>query len=206
MLWAYLLAVAFFHLTEFGLAALYTPAELSRRFRATLMVLTGSAGGCLSVAAAWLISPAYVAAFSCSCLEYEVERRLAPSLKACFPVVQRLGAVLVVLGEVVRKAAFMTARHNFTHEIKHVRRPDHRLVIHGIYRYVRHPGYMGWFIWSIATQLMLANPLCTAAFACISWRFFSDRILYEEQLLRNFFGLAYDEYAILTPSGIPFVP
>lgn len=30
---------------------------------------------------------------------------------------------------------------------------------------MRHPGYMGWFIWSVATQLLLVNPVCTLVFA-----------------------------------------
>jgi hypothetical protein len=34
-------------------------------------------------------------------------------------------------------------------------------------RYVRHPGYLGWFVWAIAGQLLLANPLCAAAFAYV---------------------------------------
>ncbi|CAI6005052.1 unnamed protein product [Closterium sp. NIES-65] len=42
--------------------------------------------------------------------------------------------------------------------------------------WVRHPGYTGWFMWSIATQLLLVNPLCTLAFALVSWRFFAARI------------------------------
>lgn len=32
-------------------------------------------------------------------------------------------------------------------------------------RLVRHPGYMGWFIWSLATQLLLVNPICGLAYA-----------------------------------------
>lgn len=31
-------------------------------------------------------------------------------------------------------------------------------------RLVRHPGYLGWCVWAVATQLLLANPLCTLLF------------------------------------------
>lgn len=34
-------------------------------------------------------------------------------------------------------------------------------------RYIRHPGYLGWFVWAIAGQLLLANPLCAVAFAYV---------------------------------------
>ena len=36
---------------------------------------------------------------------------------------------------------------------------------HAMRRWVRHPGYMGWAIWAVGTQLLLANPACTLAFA-----------------------------------------
>lgn len=34
-------------------------------------------------------------------------------------------------------------------------------------RYVRHPGYLGWYLWCIGGQLLLVNPLCAAAFALV---------------------------------------
>lgn len=70
---------------------------------------------------------------------------------------------------------------------------------------MRHPGYLGWFIWSVATQLLLVNPLCTLAFTYVSWRFFAERILYEEYLLLHFFGERYAQYKRHTPSGLPFI-
>lgn len=41
---------------------------------------------------------------------------------------------------------------------------------------LRHPSYTGWFYWSFATQLLLANPLCTLAYALAAWSFFRHRI------------------------------
>lgn len=34
-------------------------------------------------------------------------------------------------------------------------------------RYIRHPGYLGWFVWAVAGQLLLANPITTVAFAYV---------------------------------------
>ena len=42
-------------------------------------------------------------------------------------------------------------------------------------RYLRHPAYFGWFYWSIATQLVLCNPMSAIAFAGWAWYFFSTR-------------------------------
>lgn len=72
-------------------------------------------------------------------------------------------------------------------------------------RYLRHPSYFGWFYWSVGTQLVLCNPLCTLAYAGAAWYFFHDRIPYEEKLLVHFYGEKYTKYAKSTVIGIPFI-
>ncbi|KAG5560872.1 hypothetical protein RHGRI_004032 [Rhododendron griersonianum] len=81
----------------------------------------------------------------------------------------------------------------------------HKLVTSGVYSFVRHPGYCGFFIWSIGTKIMMCNPISTVAFAVVVWTFFVRRIPYEEYFLRQFFGSEYDEYACRLPSEVPFV-
>lgn len=34
-------------------------------------------------------------------------------------------------------------------------------------RVFRHPGYLGWMLWAIGTQVLLINPFCTLAFAVV---------------------------------------
>ena len=50
---------------------------------------------------------------------------------------------------------------------------------------------------------MLLNPICIAGFAFASWRFFRDRIPFEEQGLEQFFGTAYVTYKAKTPTCTP---
>jgi protein-S-isoprenylcysteine O-methyltransferase Ste14 len=52
----------------------------------------------------------------------------------------------------------------FTHLIKCERRPGHYLVHSGMYGLLRHPGYFGWFLWALGTQVMLCNLICTILF------------------------------------------
>ena len=52
---------------------------------------------------------------------------------------------------------------------------------------------------------MLVNPICIVGFAFASYLFFNDRIPHEEELLVEFFGEAYIEYALKTPICLPFV-
>lgn len=69
--------------------------------------------------------------------------------------VSLVGVVLCIIGEVIRKLAMFTARTNFNHIVQSVREEGHMLVTHGIYQLCRHPSYVGWFYWSIGTQVTL---------------------------------------------------
>ena len=151
-----------------------------------------------------LISKHYLLALICSLLEYLLEIFLFPGLKE-FWWISNLGLVMVVIGEIIRKIAILTASQAFTHMIRIHRDEQHKLVTYGVYRFVRHPGYCGFLIWSVGTQIMLCNPISTIAFAVVVWKFFADRIPYEEHFLRQFFGSQYVEYARHVPSGVPFI-
>ena len=96
-------------------------------------------------------------------IEYWIEAFLVPSIK--LPWVTYIGIALVLAGEVLRKVGIITAGHNFTQRVQFEHRPQHVLVTQGIYKYMRHPGYAGWVLWAIGTQLVLCNPICTVLFA-----------------------------------------
>ena len=68
----------------------------------------------------------------CGLVEYVIEGFLFPELKS-MEGVSYIGLSLVVLGEVIRKSAIITAAKNFTHDIKLEYHESHELVIHGIY-------------------------------------------------------------------------
>ncbi|KAJ4965898.1 hypothetical protein NE237_017747 [Protea cynaroides] len=178
-------AVAFFHSSEYVLAV-----SIHGRSNVTFSSL--------------LISKQYVLAMGFSFLEYFLEILLLPWLKEYWWI-SNTGIVLVLIGEVIRKAAIITADRAFTHMIRVRHEDHHELVTHGIYRFIRHPGYSGFFIWATATQIMLCNPICIVAFMVVTWRFFSTRIRYEEYYLRQFFGSQYEEYSRRVPSGLPFI-
>lgn len=176
-------AVAFFHFSEFLLASVYMRKDLSRR--------------------SWLISEPYCLAMLLACLEYWLEVRFCSIIK--IQVISKAGLAGILTGEFIRKTAMVTAKHNFTHDVKFEKQQEHVLVTQGIYRYCRHPGYLGWFIWVIGTQMLLMNPLCLTGFSFVAWKFFSERIAIEEQQLQRFFGNSYNTYAAQTPTLIPFI-
>merc|ERR1712187_349650 len=94
---------------------------------------------------------------------------------------------------------------NFDHIVMTEKKSNHELVTNGIYAYLRHPSYFGWFYWTVCSQLLLANPICTIGFAVAAHKFFSGRIPPEEHVLAKIYGQRYLDYASRTPIGIPFV-
>ncbi|KAM0943301.1 putative protein-S-isoprenylcysteine O-methyltransferase [Dioscorea sansibarensis] len=181
----FVVAILFFHASEYALAVAF-----HGRNNVTFSSL--------------LISKQYVIAMGCALVEYIVELVFFPELKEnC--LINNFGLVMVLVGEVIRKAGVITAGCAFTHNIRIYHEDHHELITHGIYRFIRHPGYCGFFIWATGSQVMLCNPICIVAFVLVTWRFFSSRIRYEEFFLRQFFGRRYEDYANEVPSGLPFI-
>lgn len=184
----YLAAMSAFHLLEFVWTAIFHPSKLS--------------------AQSFLLnhSREYHAALAAGIAEFLLEAWLWPGLK--YPRagwVMWMGLVLVVAGQSVRTLAMLTAADNFTHIVADSKAPNHQLVTHGIYSLCRHPSYAGWFWWSVGTQVLLCNPLCTVAYAAASFLFFRGRIRYEEHRMLAFFGDSYVQYQKRVPTGVPFV-
>jgi len=64
---------------------------------------------------------------------------------------------------------------------------------------------MGWFWWSIGSQVVLNNPFCAVAYTAAAWRFFKARIDSEEAALLSFFGDEYEQFQKEVGSGVPFI-
>ncbi|KAJ5503001.1 hypothetical protein N7463_005875 [Penicillium fimorum] len=114
-----------------------------------------------------------------------------------------VGFVLMLIGQVVRTIAMAQAASNFNHHVQSQHREGHVLVDTGLYGYLRHPSYFGFFWWGLGTQLILGNMVCFVGYALVLWRFFSSRIKREEAYLISFFGDKYVQYRKTTPVGIP---
>jgi len=182
----YLMCLSFFHLSEFVTTALFNEDKI----RSDSFLLNHSLE--------------YVAAAFAGWLEFFLETLIFPNLKLN-PYLRYIGLTLIICGEIFRKLAMYTAGTNFNHFVQESHKTDHVLVISGVYAFVRHPSYFGWFFWSIGTQILLGNPICTFLYTIISWKFFNSRIVYEEFYLLKFFGRQYHDYQNRVPSGIPFV-
>jgi protein-S-isoprenylcysteine O-methyltransferase len=178
-------ALAVYHLSEVCLVLIIVPGEYE-------------------FPASWLMSGPYLFAMLFGLLEYFVEAHFCPLFKAALVnILAPIGCALVLIGEATRKTAWLTARVAFTHRIQVVRRPGHDLVTHGIYSICRHPAYLGWMVWAVGTQVLIANPISAVVFAVTTWKFFSVRIPYEDTHLERLFGTQFVEYKKKVPTWLP---
>jgi protein-S-isoprenylcysteine O-methyltransferase len=143
---------------------------------------------------------AAIAAFS----EYLLEAFFFRSLKAYGWNVYA-GLCIVMLSQILRSAAMMTAGSNFNHFVQETKDENHQLVKHGVYSFFRHPSYTGFFYWGVGMQLLLFNPACFLLNIFVISKFFAGRIPHEEETLVEFFGDEYVEYRKTTWVLIPFV-
>ena len=150
-------------------------------------------------------SRAYHVAFVASVGEYLLESHLFPGLKSLW-FVTLLGVVAAVFGLFMRCWALFHGGAAFTHIIQDSKRDEHQLVTDGPFSIVRHPGYFGWFVWTVTSQVIMVNPLCVVAYAIASYNFFADRIPTEEAKLiqPDFFGDQYVAYQNRVPMLFPF--
>lgn len=182
----YLILLSSFHFGEYFVTSLTNPSTLST--------------------SSFLIdqSSAYVIAISGSFVEYFLEVYFITGFKK-FNLISLIGLTVAILGESIRKLAMFTAGRNFSHTISQTKSSQHKLVTHGIYSHCRHPSYAGWFYWAVGSQIMLLNPICVIVFTVISYKFFKERIVYEEKILVDFFGDAYKRYRERVSLWMPIV-
>eukprot|EP00934_Nitzschia_sp_Nitz4_P008620 Nitzschia sp. Nitz4//scaffold50_size126154//33668//34513//NITZ4_003675-RA/size126154-processed-gene-0.33-mRNA-1//1//CDS//3329553668//8610//frame0 len=181
----YITAMAIFHLSEFFVTAVFNADVTSSQ--------------------SFLInhSKAYTAAFLMASTEFSLRFLFCPN--AFFPAACA-GAIVVLVAQVVRSWAMITAGQSFNHMIQTAKKDNHVLITHGIYSVLRHPSYFGFFYWSVGTQLLLNNWRSMILFAAAAIMFFRRRIPYEEESLMAHFPGSYQKFAQSTWIGIPFVP
>jgi protein-S-isoprenylcysteine O-methyltransferase len=164
----FLATLSLFHFLEFWTHARY---NLQNATISTFLLFTNGV--------------AYNAAHTTAMLETILTSIYAPKWQDHFDHLwmQLLGLTLVIVGQACRTAAMVTAGTNFHHFVQTKQREGHQLVTRGIYAWLRHPSYFGFFWWAVGTQLVLGNFFCFFLYNIILWRFFYRRIKGKDKLL-----------------------
>jgi protein-S-isoprenylcysteine O-methyltransferase Ste14 len=84
-------------------------------------------------------------------------------------------------------------------------REQHELVKHGVYRLIRHPMYLSFFLLGIAQFLLIPNWLAGTAGLVGAGLLFGFRAFREEQMMIDIFGEQYRLYMRETKRIIPWV-
>ena len=124
----------------------------------------------------WIVT-LHAAWFAAMLLEvFAVRREFRPRLAA-------LALSLVALGQVLRLTAILTLGPRWSTRIMTVPGPEGALVKRGIYRYIRHPNYLGVELEILGMPLVHGAYLTSAAFGVANALLLRDRIRREEQAL-----------------------
>ena len=166
----FLSVLSLFHFLEYQITALYNPT-----FATVSAFLLSQNGKAYNIAH----SLAFLECF----LHHTFFPRVLPKVRIGFETVPSLHSIWLILGfsmllvgQVTRTVAMAQAGSNFNHTVQMRKRQGHVLVTDGIYSWLRHPSYFGFFWWGLGSQVVLGNAFCLIGYAMVLWRFFRHRI------------------------------
>lgn len=119
-------------------------------------------------------------------------------------MVSLIGVILLVIGIILRFLSIKTLGSSFTHYINQ-QETTQELVVTGIFQYVRHPSYLGFYLYVVGIEIYLKNLGCFILSMAILTHFFRVRIRFEEYHLVKQYGQSYNRYKNQVKTYIPFV-
>jgi protein-S-isoprenylcysteine O-methyltransferase len=113
-----------------------------------------------------------------------------------------IGLAILTVGIGLQGAAMLELRGAYTSRLGV--RKGQRLVKTGPYRFVRHPGYLGFILSILGSGLALSSIIGILCVVPVTL-FLFWRIRYEERMLVKEFGKEYNQYMKETKQLVPFV-
>jgi protein-S-isoprenylcysteine O-methyltransferase Ste14 len=114
-----------------------------------------------------------------------------------------IGMVLVVIGFVIRLHSILTLKQYFTYSVAKVE--GHRIVEKGLYKFIRHPGYLGQLIFFMGISISISNWLSILAMMIPVTLGYLYRINVEERFMIEQLGKDYLNYQARTKRIIPMI-
>ena len=114
-----------------------------------------------------------------------------------------IGFILIALGLTTRILSILTLKQYFTYSVAKV--DDHKLIQTGLYKVIRHPGYLGQLIIFIGISISLSNWLSILAMTIPVVIGYGYRIKVEERFMRDQLGTDYLDYQKRTKRIIPMI-
>jgi protein-S-isoprenylcysteine O-methyltransferase Ste14 len=114
-----------------------------------------------------------------------------------------IGVVLAIIGLFIRISSILTLKQHFTYNVTKIE--GHELIETGLYKWIRHPGYLGQLIIFEATAIALSNWLSVILMLIPVFIGYYYRIRAEEKFMIVQWGLKYLEYQKRTKRLIPWI-
>lgn len=113
------------------------------------------------------------------------------------------GSFFVILGFVIRWIAVLSLGSRFNVSLSIVK--NHTLKTDGIYKFIRHPSYTGLLIYYFGLSVMMQNIFCNLVLIIFPLIAVLNRVRREEKMLKNYFGIEYEQYCSNSKKLFPFI-
>ena len=114
-----------------------------------------------------------------------------------------IGMALVVIGFVIRIHSILTLNQYFTYSVAKVE--NHKIIETGLYKFIRHPGYLGQLIIFFGISISISNWLSILVMMIPVTLGYLYRIKVEERFMLEQLGEDYLNYQKRTKRLIPMI-
>jgi protein-S-isoprenylcysteine O-methyltransferase Ste14 len=114
-----------------------------------------------------------------------------------------IGSLLEIIGLIIRVNSILTLKNQFTYSVSRIE--NHELIETGLYKNLRHPGYLGQLIIFLGISASLSNWLSVLFMIVPVSLGYLNRIKIEEKFLIEQMGQKYIDYQKRTKRLIPMV-
>jgi protein-S-isoprenylcysteine O-methyltransferase Ste14 len=114
-----------------------------------------------------------------------------------------IGMALVVIGFIIRMVSIRTLKQYFTYSVAKVE--NHKIIAMGLYKFIRHPGYLGQLILFMGISISISNWLSILLMMIPVTLGYLYRINVEEKFMADQLGEDYQHYQDRTKRIIPML-
>lgn len=114
-----------------------------------------------------------------------------------------LGAIMAILGLIIRINSILTLKQQFTYTVTKIE--NHELIETGLYKVIRHPGYLGQLIIFLGISVSLSNWISILSMILSVLIGYIYRIKTEEKFMIEQMGDKYIDYQKRTKRLIPMI-
>jgi protein-S-isoprenylcysteine O-methyltransferase Ste14 len=112
-----------------------------------------------------------------------------------------IGSVIALIGLIIRVTSIIKLKQQFTYTVTKIE--NHELIETGLYKIIRHPGYLGQLIIFLGTSVCLSNWLSILLMIIPVLSGYLNRIKIEERFMVEQMGQKYIDYRKRTKRLIP---